>query len=102
MNATTRQRVYQALSEFEKMEFRDLPRGNGAGLVKQINDVSKIKGFQNDLDRLEVDDMNLWELRLNGKERVWFVESAPNLFLLWWDPNHSRYPTRHNRARTGN
>jgi hypothetical protein len=45
------------------------------------------------LTEVELDDLDeLWELRPQGKERIWGVLDGNVFYVLWWDPEHQVCP----------
>lgn len=90
------------LASFESQTFGELKRGSAVGLIKRVDNLKPVPELRRDLERLQLDDLYLWELRFSSAERVFFAQSGPNLFLLWWDPDHTRYPTKRYRKPTGN
>jgi len=46
------------------------------------------------LTELELDDHGaLWELKLQGKPRVWGLRSGHVFYPIWWDPEHTVCPS---------
>lgn len=46
------------------------------------------------LTALKLDDVDLlYQVNMGGKRRVWGIRESNSLVLLWWDPEHTVYPT---------
>jgi hypothetical protein len=43
---------------------------------------------------IELDDHELWELRLSSKARLWGVRARNVFYIVWWDPSHTVCPAR--------
>lgn len=57
-----------------------------------INQISK--EAQKRLQELHQDDIeNLVSLRLTEPKRIWGIKSGNTLKWLWWDPEHTVYPS---------
>ncbi len=41
------------------------------------------------------DQPTLWTLRFSGAERVWGIFSGGSYQVIFWDPKHLIYPTKH-------
>ncbi len=67
----------------------------GQGGNKRIPAQNMCSEARKRLTELELDDHGaLWELRLEGKPRVWGLRSGHVFYPVWWDPEHSVSPSR--------
>lgn len=75
---------------WEKMKQSELfgPGGN-----KRIPMENLIPDAQTRLRDLELDDYEIWELRVTGKQRIWGVRSGHVFYPVWWDPKHQVCPS---------
>ena len=54
---------------------------------------------QRRLKEIGRDDIDLlFQLNIQGKERVWGVRLEGIFHLLWWDPDHTVYPVGKKRT----
>ncbi len=87
--------VIGKLHEFEKKNWEEIKRG-GSHPVK-IADCCK--DARDRLEKIERDDFEaLMSFRLTGTERVWCIQSANVMSVLWWDPDHQVYPVKPDKA----
>ena len=83
-------KVIEKLHEFENYNINQLP-SNGSHPIG-INDLSG--DAQKRLREIMQDDIDeLYSFRITGKERVWCIQSANIMKILWWDPNHEVCPS---------
>lgn len=95
LNAEKHLEVINKLHEFEKKNWDEIKRG-GSHPIK-IADCCKEARTR--LEEIERDDFDqLMSFRLTGTERVWCVQAANVMSVLWWDPNHQVYPVLVDRA----
>jgi hypothetical protein len=82
--------ILPKLKDFETMYWKEiLNRNNHEVSINQIS-----KEAQKRLHELQQDDIeNLVSLRLTGPKRIWGIKSGNTLKLLWWDPEHTVYPS---------
>jgi hypothetical protein len=59
--------------------------------IKDISTNHMVRAAKNRLACLGYEEHDtLWELRLNGKRRVWgFVHDDADFYILWWDPKET-------------
>ena len=83
--------IIPKLHNFESMTWADIPgTGSHEIIVDQI-----CREAQDRLVEIDKNDEDtLFSLRLTGKRRVWGIRRGAILHLLWWDPEHSVYPTQ--------
>ena len=82
--------VHQKLSDCEQLTVGQLINRPG---TKSIPVDSICKEARDRLVQLEKDDLDqLWELRFDGKGRVWGTMTGHVFSPLWWDPDHTVYP----------
>jgi hypothetical protein len=82
---TKYKKVIEKLHEFENYNINQLP-SNGSHPI-EINSLSK--DAQKRLKDIQQDDLDeLYSFRIMGRERVWCIQSANIMKILWWDPNH--------------
>jgi hypothetical protein len=84
------QNVFQRIFESQKLTWQDLVN-NGSHLIN-IN--SLCSEAQKRLNQIQKEDLDqLFSLRLTGPKRIWGIKEGAILWLLWWDPNHTVYPS---------
>jgi hypothetical protein len=66
----------------------------GSGGNKQIPTEKLSAAAQARLAQLELDDYEIWELRLSGTQRIWGVRQSNIFYPIWWDPHHQICPSR--------
>lgn len=84
--------VVNKLTQFEGRTWGDIEsdRRNHA-----VETASVGKAAQARLVEIRQDDVaSLFSLRLSGRERVWGIREGALFRLLWWDPEHSVYPSK--------
>ncbi|MDF3033758.1 MAG: hypothetical protein K0R76_712 [Alphaproteobacteria bacterium] len=82
--------VLEKLYEFENYNIKQLL--NTGSHPIPIEDLST--NAQQRLKKIEKDDLDaLYSFRIRGKERVWCIQSANIMKILWWDPNHEVCPS---------
>jgi len=82
--------ILPKVKNFETMQWSEiLNRNNHEIQVSQI-----CRDAQKRLAEIKKDDTEtLISLRLSGKERIWGIRYKNILKIIWWDPNHSVYPS---------
>lgn len=84
--------VIRKLGNFDGMTWGQI-EGSGSHLV-EVSDCPN-RDTQRRLEELNLDDVDtLFSLRLSGPERVWGILDGNVLKLLWYDPNHTVWPTQ--------
>ena len=64
------------------------PRSNHPMPVDKI-----CKEAQRRLEQIHLDDYEtLYQLQIEGIERLWGIRDENVLNILWWDPEHKVYP----------
>lgn len=89
------QEVIKKMKNFETMlwgELKRARRNSPCHPIPRENLCSKAKQRLIDLKLDDIDD--LYELVMNGKNRIWGIKQAEIICLLWWDPDHSVYPVK--------
>jgi len=82
--------IVPKLHEFESMTWAQVEGPTGSHFI----DCDKLcKDAQDRLAKIQENAEQLFSLRIAGKYRVWGVREIATLRLLWWDPDHSVYPT---------
>ena len=77
------------LKSFETMQWGELDRNSHPMPVNKL-----CREAQNRLVEIGQDDAGqLYSLRFGGSERLWGIRDRAALRVLWWDPNHTVYPT---------
>ena len=93
VDADTLKKIRERLANLESMTWREI-LVDGA---KQNHFVTLNKLSNEARDRLEQigqgDVDELVSLRITGKERVWGIMEVDVLKVLWWDPQHTIYPS---------
>lgn len=93
LDRATLEAVRLKLSEYEKKTWAESYSKKGAG-VKQVQTAGIVPAAEERLRRLQLDDApGLWEFRLTGTQRVWGVRIGEVCYLIWWDPNHTVWPS---------
>jgi hypothetical protein len=87
--------VIEKLHEFEKRNWDEITRG-GSHLIKVAD---CCKDARDRLEKTERDDFDtLVSFRLSATERVWCIQAANVMSVLWWDPDHQVYPVKVDKA----
>ena len=82
--------VLKKLQYFETMRWPEVEgRNNHFVHVEELNKKAKAR-----LDELNLEPVKLFSLRLTGRERVLGYQVENFLYVLWWDPKHTVYPTK--------
>lgn len=82
--------ILTKLGEFEKLSFAELGR-NGSHWVNAEN---ICKEARDRLVKIEQDDVDqLFSFRLTNTCRVWCITEGNMMRVLWWDPQHTVWPT---------
>lgn len=77
------------LAEVEKFTW-----ASAAPRVKSVPASGICKDARDRLGDIERDDIDdLVEIRLGNKPRVWGVRRGHVFHVLWWDPDHTVWPT---------
>jgi hypothetical protein len=78
--------------QYESMTWPEIFKGGNAG--KLISTDHLPSPAQAELARISHDDVDdLVELRFSGLLRAWGVRHGSVLCLLWWDPDHTVFPS---------
>ncbi len=81
--------VLNKLQNFETMSWSEIKGPNSHYiLVEELDSKAKKR-----LEQLNLDPVKLFSLRLTGKERVFGLQEANKLYILWWDPEHEVCPS---------
>lgn len=84
--------VLAKLRNFESLTLGELMRLEGS---TQIGTEDLPAPAQKRLVDTGHDDLDaVWELRLTGKQRIWGAIDRAVFYLLWWDPEHTVYPSK--------
>ena len=82
--------ILSKMSNFETMKWSEILNRNNHPVP--ILDLSP--EAQKRLKALRQDDVDeLISLHMNGKKRIWGIRDQNVLKILWWDPNHTVYPS---------
>lgn len=93
LSADVLQEVRTKLLEYEKKTWDESYSKKGAGLKKVDATGICSRAFER-LKTLKLDDAAaLWEFHLTGKQRVWGIRIGTVCYLLWWDPDHTVWPS---------
>jgi tetrahydromethanopterin S-methyltransferase subunit G len=86
--------IRRRLSELEKLTWGEI-------LIQQkhwnhtVQTEKLCKQAKDQLIEMRMDDLDeIVSLRLSNLERVWGVRLEGAMTLLWWDPDHSVWPTQ--------
>jgi len=82
--------VIPRLHQFETMTWAEVEGPTGSHF---IDCQTLCKDAQDRLQKIQENTDQLFSLRLGGKYRLWGVRDLATLRLVWWDPDHSVYPT---------
>ena len=82
--------IFSKMSNFETMKWSEiLNRNNHPILVSEI-----CHKAQKRLKELKQDDVDeIVSLHLTGTKRIWGIRDQNILKILWWDPDHTVYPS---------
>lgn len=87
-----RDRILPALSDYEKLtwaEIKSASKSHGEGSKSHNVPVQELtKAARDELERMKIENDEIFSLRLNGVERVWGFLNCGVLELLWYDPQH--------------
>lgn len=88
-SAATLRDVHLKLGNFESMHWREIEQKPSCHFTA----VDRLeKAAQDRLVELNLDDTDtLFQLRLDGKTRVWGIRDRFIFRILWWDPEHGVY-----------
>jgi hypothetical protein len=77
-------------SELAACEGETVHKLENTQTIKEIPTEHMVREAKQRLNDLDYEDYDtIWELRLNGKRRVWgFVHDA-DFYILWWDPKET-------------
>jgi hypothetical protein len=79
--------LHKELSVYEGQTLHTLVKGQK---IKDIPAANMCREARDRLVLLGLEEYDtLWELRLNGKRRVWGVIHGSTYYLLWWDPKET-------------
>src|SRR5207253_5179337 len=85
--------LYRALHDFDSCSWAELQRGADPR-AKQIDVERLCKAARDRLVVLGLDGEEvLWELRVSGTRRIWGMRQKATFRVLWWDPDHTVYPS---------
>ena len=80
----------EKLQEFEKKNWSQIIHSGSHPI--QIANI--VKPARDRLEKIHKDDTDeLMSFRLTGRNRVWCVQEANIMKILWWDPNHEICPS---------
>ncbi len=83
--------VKSKLAGFETMTWGQILQGTGSHAVSAEG---ICKEARDRLTKLRLDGVDtLVSLRLAGKQRVWGIRLEHRFQVMWWDPNHTVWPT---------
>lgn len=86
--------IHPKIKNFENKRWKEILSDEG----KRNHEVSVsqiCKDAQNRLSQIDLEDVEkLVSLRLTGRQRLWGIRSESFFRVLWWDPNHSVYPSK--------
>ena len=86
--------IIRKLGDFETMTWGQIQGGDtGSHLVEMAGCPNR--DTLRRLAELRLDDIDtMFSLRLSGAERIWGILDGNVLKLLWYDPNHTVWPTQ--------
>ena len=91
MTAQEGKKFAAACKGWESMTPSEVFRASGN---KPVSHNSMCSEAQARLLEIELDDHEIWELRLSGKTRIWGVRERNVFYVVWWDPDHTVCPSR--------
>lgn len=83
--------IVKKLSSFESMTWAKIKAGKCGKTILVSKICSDARRHLSEIGR--DDEEKLFELRLSGKKRVWGIRDRRVLRVLWWDPEHTVYPS---------
>jgi len=88
------EKIHSKIRAFENKTWREVLVSEGKRNHEvEVSQISR--DAQRRLVELKLDDVEkLVSLRLSGPERLWGIRREFIFQVLWWDPNHSVYPTK--------
>ena len=83
--------IHDKMANFETMTWATIKssRDNHSCLVADISRDAQKRLREINLDQYD----ELFSLRFSGKIRVWGIRDQRVFKILWWDPNHTVYPS---------
>jgi len=94
ISAETWQKIVQKLGHFEQMTWGQIEGGDTGSHLVALADCPNHEVLER-LEQLKLDDLDmLFSLRLMGRERIFGILDGVVLKLLWYDPNHTVWPTK--------
>ncbi len=86
--------IIRKLSDFEGMTWGQIEGSDTGSHLVEVVDCPN-QAVQKRLEELKLDDLDtLFSLRLAGAERIFGILEGAILKLLWYDPNHTVWPTK--------
>lgn len=87
--------VREKLVHFEKQKWSSSAGTGSVGVVKRISISEFQRSVQQRFTKLGLDRLSdeLWEFRLGGAERLWGIRAEDVCYIIWWDPDHTVYPS---------
>lgn len=83
--------ILSKMGNFEKMKWNEILGSNSHEVKSEL----VCRDAQKRLSELRLDDIeSLISFRLTGRQRVWGIRINSVLNLLWWDPEHTVYPSQ--------
>jgi hypothetical protein len=83
--------LHVKLVDIEALTLGELMARRG---TKQVSVENLPSPAQKRLQAIRRDDVDeLWELRFTGTQRIWGVIQGSIFYFLWWDPDHTVYPS---------
>lgn len=82
--------VHNRLKQFEAMRWSEI-----VGDENHDNDISGFsKSARKRLSKIHLEDIDsLFSLKISKKKRAYGIRDRHILKILWWDPEHTAYPT---------
>ena len=84
--------IVEKMSHFETMTWAEIKKNKHNNHSVSISQICReAYNYLRDTGLNDVDD--LFVLRLSSRERIWGIRDRRALKILWWDPEHTVYPT---------
>lgn len=84
--------IFKKLKEYESMKWKEIFKDKKRNHSVSIDQL--VKAAQNRLQELRHDDIDeLFRLRFTGTQRIWGILEGHIFNILWWDPDHTVYPS---------
>jgi hypothetical protein len=84
-------RVVERLRNLETMTWTEIEAQRSSHGWNGIGDLCRDAARR--LEELKLDDQEPYQLQVTGSERVWGIRDGRTFGILWWDPDHSVFPT---------